>query len=80
MPDGAGALKLLQHVHIENVGHQPHALVFYDMPLFFNHRYTGTFLAPVLQGIQPEISQGGGVRMAANAKKPAGFSGFIVKT
>ena len=78
MPHRAQAAQLFQVMHFKNIGNQAHALVA-DDGFILADRDAGTFLSPVLQGVEPEIGQLRGVRMSVDAEKPAGLTGSFVK-
>jgi hypothetical protein len=77
MSDGAGPGEAFQDVHIKYVGDQPHPLVLVNDTRFGNGN-PGTLLTPMLQGIEPEVTHFGCIRVAERAKKTAGLAGFVV--
>jgi hypothetical protein len=68
MSDGAGTREAFQDVHVENIGDQPHPLVLVNDTRFGNGD-PGTFLTPVLQGIEPEVTHFGCIRVAERCQK-----------
>jgi len=70
--DGQMTLERLQGLFLEDVVDQPHMLVF-SHPTAIGNGYAGAFLTPVLERIEAEISQLGGLGMSINAKNTALF-------
>ncbi len=76
MTDREGPFKPLNHVAIEDVCDQPHAAVA-DQRLAVGGYDSRRFLSAMLQGIEPQIYQVGGFRMAINAEDPALLVKFV---
>ena len=68
--DGRGADQLVEHVAVEDVRHQPHALVDVEL-LAVGRDDAGRFLAAVLELVEPVVGELGGVRMAVDAEHAA---------
>jgi hypothetical protein len=77
--DGTGTVQAIEDVHVENIGNQPHPLVLVDGTGLGNGD-AGTFLAPVLEGIQPEITHFSRIRMAKAPKRPQASRGLSSHT
>jgi hypothetical protein len=75
MSDGAGPGEAFQDVHVEYVGDQSHPLVLVDDTRFGNGD-PGTLLTPMLQGIEPEITHFGCIRVAEAPKRPQASRGL----
>jgi hypothetical protein len=74
MSNGGMAAQLLHGFHVENIMHQPHALVKVD-PVISVHGNAGAFLSPVLQGVKAEIGHLAGLFMVVDAKQSTGLAG-----
>ena len=70
MADGHIPLQSGQLLFVKHIRHQTHALVFPD-PGAVGNDDAGALLAPVLQGVQSEISQLGGLRVSEDPENAA---------
>jgi hypothetical protein len=70
MADGAGAFELAQHVLVEDVRDQPHPAM-RDERLAVGRHDTGGLLPAMLQAVEPEVREVGGLRMPVDAEHPA---------
>ena len=78
MADGAASLQKCHVRNVEDIGHQAHSLVDHHASVTRDGD-PGTLLAAVLQRVQAEIGELGGVRVAVNTEKTAGFPGFVLE-
>ena len=69
--------KLIQDAGVEDLGHQPQAPVHAD-PFAVAGDDAAGLLAPVLEGVEAEVGDAGGLGVPVNAEDAAVFPGFVV--
>jgi hypothetical protein len=74
--DGQVPRELVQLVGVEDLGHQPQAPV-HANPGAIPGDYAAGLLAPVLEGIEAEVSEAGGIGVAVDAEDAAVFAGLV---
>src|SRR5216683_2104653 len=72
MADGAGTLQLGEHLAIKNVGHQAHPAMS-NQALAVGRDDARRFLSAMLQCVQSEVDQIGGLGMAVHTEDAALF-------
>ena len=78
MPDGGVADEGFEGVGAEDIRHQTHLLMGMDAAVVQCANTCG-FLSPMLQGVDSEVGDFGGFRMAPDAEHAALIMGFIVR-
>lgn len=79
MPDGAGALQLVDDVfRIEVVADMAERFMGIERPAFSAADDTRRFLAPVLEGVEAERRMGRRLVMAEDSENPALLMEFVV--
>src|SRR5439155_5344953 len=77
MPDGHLADQVVQHVSIENLRDQTHALKLAELPAVTSDD-AGAFLPAVLEGVETVVGQLGGVRVTVDAEHATVMFGILL--